>query len=836
MRRWILVISALLAAGTLWAHPARPGGVKYVQPDGSVLEIYLHGDEWGHWVTDREGHLLDLDANGFYRLSVRSLPRVRRQMAEQRSVMRSRMAMARDAAGSYERTRGTHRIPVILIEFADCSFRVSAPKTAFSNMLSQRGYDVAGATGSVWDYFNDNSHGQYFPVFDVYGPVTLSKNMASYGGNSADTGRDIFPGPELALVDAALMLDETVDFSRYDEDGDGMVDMVLFYFAGYDEAEGGPADAIWSHQWNVQSSSSAKARNTLLDDVKLGSYICTSELQGNSGIRMGGIGSTVHEFSHHLGLPDFYDVDDEENGRATGLYTFSTMCYGMYNNFGNTPPFFNAEELRMLGWLQEDDIPELPDGEVSLPGIQNGKAYTIPSGMAGEYFLVECRDGSAWDAPLPQGLAVYHVDKSDRIVSDGVTASTMWRYWRYYNNINNFGSHPCFYIIPSSAPASFNFNEGNDGVLFPGSKNVTAFQPVDWDGRPTVTQLTAIRYANGTASFTARSNAGKSINGLVVNTSGEPLQDVTVKVEPDGPSGLTDWSGNFYIGLSSYQGESNITVSFSMPGYIEKSLVVTLEKTGNNLFVMLRKEGEAQVFTLDKQNPQAELASYSSKGKSQMGAVRFTADELAPYVGQRLSTVTFYPVGYGADAVLVLVESGGQRLLSHRVPNPVFMGWNSVDISEYDLRVPAGEDLYIGYAVKGCDYDYPLSCRLSSREDPTESYYAVYSDTPVSWQPMRKYDLAVSATVSEVKVPTALADIGYHCIDAGSGVYSAGDSFPLRLKEAPSRLPDAVTWYFDGAPVSGTSVTLQSGLHTVEARLGYANGSAEVLELEIEVE
>ena len=91
----VLLISALFVAMELAALPARPGGVKYVQPDGSTLEIFLHGDEWGHWVTDREGRLLDLDAQGFYRLSARSLPRVKRQMAEQGRAMRRHLQQLR---------------------------------------------------------------------------------------------------------------------------------------------------------------------------------------------------------------------------------------------------------------------------------------------------------------------------------------------------------------------------------------------------------------------------------------------------------------------------------------------------------------------------------------------------------------------------------------------------------------------------------------------------------------------------------------------------------------------------------------------------------------------
>lgn len=836
MKRLVLFISALFTAITLAALPARPGAIRYQQPDGSTLEIYLHGDEWGHWVTDKEGRLLDLDANGFYRISARQLPVVRRQITSQSRLLRQQRMAGLRSGGSPDRTRGTHRFPVLLIEFVDVSFSVAGANTAFSNMLGQKGYDVGGATGSVWDYFNDNSAGLFNPAFDVYGPVRLSKSMGAYGKNDSETHQDAFPGPELALVEAALKLDESVDFSQYDEDGDGEVDMMVYFFAGYDEAEGGPADAIWSHHWNVQSSKDASARNTTVDGVRLGNYICSSELRGNSGTRMGGIGSIVHELGHYLGLPDFYDTDNEENGFTSGLHMFSTMSYGMYNNEENTPPYFNSEELHMLGWSPEDAIEDLPDGEVTLPGIPGRKAYRIPTSMEGEYFLVECRDGSGWDAPLPQGLAVYHLDKSERIILKDYTASYLWMNWRVGNCLNSVGAHPCFYVVPSSSPACMYYVDDVKGILFPGSGKVTAFQPVDWDGVPTPQQLTGIRYSGGSVSMTVRSNAGKNINGLVVDTSGEPISGAIVRVLPGGPSAVTDTDGAFFIEMEDYEGDPHLEVQVEKEGYVVKVLEVTLAETGNNLVVMLRKEGEADVSTLSKMDPSAQLMSYSATGSNLMGAVRFTAEELAPYVGRRLSTVTFYPVVYSAEAVYVLVESGGQRILNHEVKSPVFAGWNTVDISEYDIRIPAGEDVYIGYAVVGGDNDHPLSCRLSPREDPTESYFAVYDPAVSEWSPMRKYDLALSATVSEVVVPTSLADLGFHTIDPGSGSYKAGDVFQLSLKEAPSRKPSKIFWLYDGELVSGTtSITLFPGQHTIEARLSFQDGSSEVLDLEIEV-
>ena len=116
-----------------------------------------------------------------------------------------------------------------------------------------------------------------------------------------------------------------------------------------------------------------------------------------------GIGISCHELAHALGLPDFYDANEGQDGYAGGLYDFSLMCRGLYNNEDRTPPYLNALERMLLGWIPE--IPELPEsGEVLLGPVQQNLAYRIPTQTEGEFFLVESRDGTVWDAPLPEGL------------------------------------------------------------------------------------------------------------------------------------------------------------------------------------------------------------------------------------------------------------------------------------------------------------------------------------------------------------------------------------------------------------------------------------------------
>ena len=261
------------------------------------------------------------------------------------------------------------------------------------------------------------------------------------------------------------------------------------------------------------------------------SYACTSELTGGWGATMCGIGTACHEFGHAMGLPDFYDIDYGTNGYAAGLYFFSLMDSGGYNNNGRTPPYFNFEERILLGWLEESDYQEfIRTGDYTLTSVQDNVAYRTPTDQDGEYFVYECRDSNGWDSGLDsKGLVVYHVDKSDRTISVinaygsrvNVKASRLWSQWEAYNAINENGSHPCFYVIPSVDQDNLFFGFGSFGgdyyfnydeapkIPFPGSEKVKEYVPVSWNGVEGVVSLSQIAYSRNVVSLHATVNTGE---------------------------------------------------------------------------------------------------------------------------------------------------------------------------------------------------------------------------------------------------------------------------------------------------------------------------------------
>lgn len=497
----VFLVTALCCGTAALAVPAYPGLITYTQPDGSTLSVRLHGDEFCHWMTDEAGQVVAPDAGGTLRPVEASVHRAR--------VAAGRMRRARANAGRLRSGKGAVALGkkhflVILVEFKDEHFSYTG--TDFDHLLNQAGYSVNGGTGSARDFYYDNSRHAFEPVFDVYGPVEISRNKEYYGGNDSG-GYDLLP--EEAVIEGCQALDSSIDFSRYDNDGDGAVDLVFMYYAGKGEADGGSVDCIWPHQWDLTSA----GKSLRLDGKKIDKYACTNEIVGMGALlgQLCGIGTACHEFGHAMGLPDMYDTDESTNRLAGGLYEYSTMCSGSYNNEGRTPPYFNIEERILLGWLDGSSVSEFPaSGTYSLTGVNDNVAFRSPTDTDGEYFLYECRTLEGWDAYIREpGLIVYHVDKSEREVQilDGegsavsLPAISLWEEWDTYNCLNENGSHPCFYIVPAGSQASLNYYGSK--FAFPGSAGVTSFMGTSWNGVESEVRLSDINFSGDRVSFTA---------------------------------------------------------------------------------------------------------------------------------------------------------------------------------------------------------------------------------------------------------------------------------------------------------------------------------------------
>ena len=481
LKRILFFYILLMLSLSAFSKPARPGRIYLHQPDGSGFYARFYGDEMTRVkVTDDGASVIQEDdgwwcyagyeADGSkvstgYRVGddvpysvmtgSRDIPFA--ALAESASAMRTAMWDLQGGSqlmGIREKVRtktGQDGLAVkyglvILVQFKGEKERFTYKKEDFVNLLMQDGYSEYGADGSAKEYFDDQFKGKFEFSFDVTDVITLDKDAAYYGGNDKE-GHD--KNPHMMVVEACQLADAEVDFSRYDQDGDGEVDNVFIFFAGEDEADGGSENQIWSHSWYIRDGA---GRSLILDGVRINRYACASELQilGKDNTTMTSIGTFCHEYAHTFGLPDLYDTDYQIGGLgAAAWHSLALMDGGNYNNNGNTPPNLTAVEREFL----QLDEPEMlqSSGEYTLEPIETGHYFRIDSDNDNEYFLLECRSSAGWDRFIGgEGMLLYHIDRSmnsagySEVYKRNVTATERWG---NCNEVNAFASHQCVDLV-----------------------------------------------------------------------------------------------------------------------------------------------------------------------------------------------------------------------------------------------------------------------------------------------------------------------------------------------------------------------------------------------------
>lgn len=443
-------------ATAAWAVPARRGGIIKTQPDGSEVTIYQHGDEHFHWMTNENGEWLKVDIDGFYRVT---------EALSAEEIEAKRMAAPKRVAQAASPLNIAPRGLVILVNFQDVKFTTSKAEMdsmltgenysrSYSYKYNLRNYKIT-SEGSARKYFYDSSNGQYNPQFDVVGPVTVSQNVSYYGGNDRN-GNDKNPGKMVA--EACRLVDDSVDFSLYDNNGDSYVDFVYVIYAGYGEADGGAASTIWPHQYYVSMYEYVRLDHKIID-----LYACGNELDNHSK-KHTGIGTFCHEFSHVLGLPDMYETTGDGTHKTLGQWDI--LDYGPYNNDGNTPPTYSAYERFFMGWLEPRLITE-PEN-VTLGELQSSNEALLISAtdqhnLVGNnpnpttFYLLENRQQTGWDEHIPgHGMMLTKVQYN----------SNKWA----KNEVNNKSTSMGVDLIeadgktPNSSSSGY---DGKPGDLFP---------------------------------------------------------------------------------------------------------------------------------------------------------------------------------------------------------------------------------------------------------------------------------------------------------------------------------------------------------------------------------
>jgi len=537
MRKLLFAIIGLLTAVNSYAVKAYPLPVEVRQSDGTLLTIVLHGDEDFSYCTTLDGALLLEQGGSYYIASVAAdgqlsatpqLAHNRQQRSQAETLLverqdRERFLKVGHEAAAVQRARrepikpvgnipffphvGSPKALVILAEFNDTTFSLPHPRQAFeayfnSNApLEDYGGGETANRNSVYKYFKDVSLGAFTPQFDVYGPVKLPSDLKTYGGTRADGYGERM---DLLYQDACALLNDTVDFSQYDADGDGYVDLAITIYAGYSQSmTGNSNECIWP-------KSNAFGDGPKYDGVQIGRYCVSAELNGYPGCwpsapyqRINGIGTLCHEFCHTMGLPDFYPTGSDGakvKGDNQAMEYWSLMDSGNYLVNGYGPCALNAWEREAFGWIEIPTLESSCDLTL-LPLDDHGTAYRIANDhdtTGHEYFLIEnIQNFGQNNAQKGHGLLVYHVEYDETTFSLAT------------NKPNNLKGHPRMTIVPADGLLFAQYNVGKtiDGKLI---RNADFYNQLAGDPFPGTSGVTELNETKGLVNFQVYT--GESLN------------------------------------------------------------------------------------------------------------------------------------------------------------------------------------------------------------------------------------------------------------------------------------------------------------------------------------
>lgn len=458
MRKITLFMAMLLVAISAMAIPAHREPVTITQPDGSRLTIKLIGDEFYHFNTTTDGYTIVKnnagvyvyamrDGEGLKASTVKAHDEMQRTDAEKAFLSTTTKYMTdreEHAAGEARRVKrdapnlnatidySKFRGLIILINFTDVKFSMKNPNQFYNEMLNTHGWtgytDDQGkrvnCTGSMYDYYSENSNGMFQPVFDIVGPVEVNYKATDMKGTS--NAQTIF---KAALAAAEAM---GTDFSKYDVDNNGYVDMVFFQVAGMSSSFGGNnSNWLWPHKSSIWSS-------PVYDGKRFYTYASSTEIYGfqdyPSTITVEGIGTMCHEFTHVMGFPDLYDTNYEQTGgESHHPGEWDIMAGGGSFNSARTPVGFTIFERFALGFANPTVIGS--PGHYTLNPIMSNEGYIIKSPIAKEYFIIDNRQKTRWDTYLPgHGMVVCRVDS---------TSTSPW----YNNTVNANPSHNYYEML-----------------------------------------------------------------------------------------------------------------------------------------------------------------------------------------------------------------------------------------------------------------------------------------------------------------------------------------------------------------------------------------------------
>lgn len=559
MKKILLSIAfALLGISSSFAAKAYPGPINVIQSDGTTLTVYLHGDENFSWSSASDGTLLVQVGKNYYVAQVeedgtlKATPQLAHD-PESRNATEKNVAEAQDKDRFFKATdatlqslaknlntdiattrkyfphSGAPKTLVILVQFPDCKFLSSDPKTAFNYFLNAESGEQAPEAltsayngsnyGSVKQYFTEMSKGTFTPIFDVAGVVTVSKSYTYYGQDASENNRDIYS--KNLVVEACKLAKSQlgVNFSDYDLNNDGKADLVYIIYAGIGQNLGGDANTIWAH-------TRAGANYTIDNETNIYSYGLNCELNAQTKLQrnyISGIGVFCHEFSHCMGIPDLYPYNTAAHVNNQEPEYWDLMDAGEYWNRGFNPAAYSPWELDIVGWDSNiETLNNIPQQLELQPYYKDRKVYKIEA-SDGQYLLLQNLQKEDWWQGFPyHGLLIHRIDYNKP------TVGLNYR-------MNQTPGSPEVTILPADGIILSGYLSGNgktytskqyqqshSGDPFPGSKKVTQLTEAKLNNDVVLTNLLYnIKETDGVITFDYLKDFTTGIDSPITNVEAD---------------------------------------------------------------------------------------------------------------------------------------------------------------------------------------------------------------------------------------------------------------------------------------------------------------------------
>ena len=273
--------------------------------------------------------------------------------------------------------------------------RVQFPGKPFSQSKAD---SMLGGDDSAASYIDQMSSSESSLVITEISEIWVSPQSEGHWGEDSSNERDI--GVTALIEEAVENALAEKDLSRWDFDGDGIVDRLLILHSGGAQESGGGIDAIWSHM------------SWLDEPLEIGDWTVSHYTIASLD---SGIGTVVHEMLHQMGAHDLYDVHSNlPSSSWNGLGDWDIMASGNWNGNGAIPSMPGAATLDLIGAKRSSVVDSSIGGSFDLSPISDGGSNLAIEIAPGETIWITLRGDSGFDSALPgHGIIVEHSDDNN---------------------------------------------------------------------------------------------------------------------------------------------------------------------------------------------------------------------------------------------------------------------------------------------------------------------------------------------------------------------------------------------------------------------------------------